>query len=141
MLPFTVGKIETVVHDFDFAHVIKFLNGLSEKHFKALKAKDCWLRFSLSFTAANLRARSLQRPELDKWLHFFGKFSAQRGGMFSLCSYQAKENSDNRSVRAWIPELREKRHGGVALAEKGSELQYGRRELGWIVEEFEYHFK
>ena len=141
MLPFTAETIETVVHDFDFAHVIKFLNGLSEKHVEALKAKGCRLRFSLSFTAANVRTRSLQRPELDKWLHFFGKFSAQRGGMFSLCSYQAKENSDNRSVRAWIPELREKRHGGLAKAEEESELYYGRRELGWITEDFENHIK
>lgn len=44
------------------------------------------------------------------------------------CSYHAKEKSESRSVRAWIPKLREKSYGRAA-AERGSELQYKRREL------------
>lgn len=125
-----------MVLDFDFARVITFLNGLSEKHFEALKAMHCCLHFSLSFTAANMRARRLQEPNLDKWLHFLGEFSVQRREIFT-CLYTVKESSDNRSIRAWIPDLREKRHGGVALAEKGSALWYARRELSWIVYYFE----
>ena len=140
MLPFCASGIETVVHNFDFTHVIKCLKGLSKKHLKALIAKDCWLTFDLRFSAADMRARKLQEPKLDKWLHFFDKFSVKRGGMFT--SYHAKEKSDRRAVSAWIPELAEKEErGDLAGAKEGSELQYGMKELSWIIEEFEYHFK